>query len=228
MRAETALAALALLGAALTGPAAAQDDAPDAPADPGALRSIPAERVFNHWPEYRALDDAERDLFTLEWRLRVDGGRGALWRRGEHGWIRLGPDGTGRLDPPPADWVADGGELWTDAPAGAARLEMVVRPALAPAERIDAARLRGALVQANEAIRRRAGIMALFAPKFDAVVFEFDAAAPDGWAVFEDGRRVPLEAIETRLIYEPRTRGMRNAERIELGAVPASIALSAE
>lgn len=229
MKAEAILAALALLGAAPAGPAFAWNDPGAAPDDPDALRAVPADQIFDHWVHYNALDAAERDLFTLDYRMNVDGGGdGALWRRSEGGWVRLGPDGEGGVSPPDPDWIEDGGQVFTDAPPGAARIQMIVRPDLAPAREIDAAALRGALVQANEAIRRRAGIMALFTPDFDAAVFEFGETAPDGWAVFEDGRREPLEAVETRLIYTPRARGMRGAARIELGAVPVSIALSAE
>jgi hypothetical protein len=233
MRAARAfLAGLALLAA----PAAAQPAGPDPAETPPAaapeaadLRPVRARDVFPYWRDYAALDPSERDAFALRYRvIGADGEPGGvdLWTSGEEGGLhRLDADAQGYVSPPAPEVLEADGHLWTSAPPGSAEVTMMVVPAIAPSETMDAAALVAALAQASNAVRRRAGVMALFTPDFRTVVMRFDGPAPDGWAVMADGSRRPLVAEQDTLRFTPRHRRHRGAIRIELDARPQSMAL---
>ncbi len=228
MRAARALlAGLALLAA----PAAAQPAVPDPAAMPEAvdLRAVRARDVFPYWRDYAALDPSERDAFALRYRvIGPDGEPGGvdLWTRGEDGGLeRLAEDAEGFVTPPAPEVLEADGHLWTGAPPGSAEVTMMIVPAIAPSEAMDAAALVSALAQASNAVRRRAGVMALFTPDFRTVVMRFDGPAPDGWAVMADGSRRPLVAEQDTLRFTPRHRRHRGAVRIELEARPRTMAL---
>jgi hypothetical protein len=227
--ARAVLAGLAILAAPASAHAAMPETAgahSGAVPEAGDLRPVRARLIFPYWRDYIGLDPAERDAFSLQYRIIGTEGEVDLWTRGDDDSLRrLEEDAEGHVSPPPPEVLEADGHLWTSAPPGSASVVMVVAPVIAPSQAMDAADLVSALAQANNAIRRRAGVMALFTPDFRTVAMRFDGPAPDGWAVMEDGSRHPLVAEQDTLLFTPRHRRHRGAVRIELDAVPETLAL---
>lgn len=207
--------------------AASVENAPD----PAQLRPARVRQLFPYWTDYLSLNPADRDLFAVRYQmtgLREDGGTPGLWRREGETFQRLISEPDGSITPPdPALFEADG-EVYTDAAPGEASITLIARPRIEPARSLPAPALTGAIAQANAAIRRRAGVLSLFTPSFKSVVLVFDGPAPDGYAILPDGRREALIAEQNTLRFHPRRRALRNAERLELGETPVSLALSTQ
>jgi hypothetical protein len=89
-----------------------------------------------------------------------------------------------------------------------------------PAQEIAAAECVQAMDQANAAIRRAAGVMAMLAPKVKAVTF---VGAGSGVAVLADGKTAPLPLIKGAPAYDPAA--IKNARTIKLTKAPTLVSL---
>lgn len=206
-----------LLSAALLTAAPQDGPGPDA-------RSAALDQVFPFWTDYLALDEDERDAFDLHYvldaPLRDDGSAHRFWvETGEGGFAPL--DAERPVTPPPADAFEQGLRLFTDAPRGAAQVEM--RLTLPEPARVEysMAEIEAALAQAGLAMRRSMGLRSLFMPRLDTVRFSFDGAAPPAYFVDEDGRRTEImDVFETEVLVTPSDRASRNAVSIRFEQAP--------
>ncbi|MEO1040259.1 MAG: hypothetical protein AAFX09_12000 [Pseudomonadota bacterium] len=204
--------------------------APEATPDAAALaemRAVSVSRVFPYWEDYLEMDEAERDRFTLLYEVRGPGDA-ALWLETAEGGTRLlAPDENGVVAAPDLAAFDRDAQIRVDAPPGAMSVSMVMAPLLEPTLSYEADALRVAAGQANAAMRRIAGVAALFAPRMDAVLFVFDGPAPDAWAISPDGERRALPVEQNRVWFPVRERAFRGTERVEFGAEPVRLILTA-
>ena len=200
--------------------AAPAPETPD-PADLAEMRTVALDRLFTFWPDYLDLPEDERDGFDMV--HRIDGPDDwRLWLEapdGEISPLAAYPDQT--LTPPSLA-LFEAGEVRVEAPPGSMSVTMELRPAAPLSERYDAAALRAGAGQANRAMRKVAGVAALFAPRMQAVVFTFDGPAPEAWAVTADGEREALPVSGETATLPLRRREFRDAEAVEFGRAPVS------
>ncbi|WP_203293922.1 hypothetical protein [Maricaulis parjimensis] len=188
----------------------------------------PVSMLFPHRTTYLELAEEDRSHFRLDYVVQSSAGVAAdeigLWyeRGGAEVRLDLTPDGL-ISNPPDADTLDADPDIWTDQPGRTMSMSMQFAydgPDWQSPSRQD---LVTGLSQANRAVRRTAGVAALFAPDFKTVIFQFDGPAPDAWAIDEAGERHALTVQEDRALFRPRDRENRRIVRIELGAVPERI-----
>lgn len=189
--------------------------------------AAPLPRLFPRWDEYLALDPETRSHFTLAY---VVGSRSAspdeirMWYEldGETVDLEVGPDGL-IGNPPDAQAMQDAPDVWVNQPEGGMSMTLQFAYAPAPQASLDSHDLAMGLEQANRAVRRAAGVAALFAPNFKSVVFRFDGPVPDAVAVLDDGSTRPLLVQEDQASFRPGDRENRRVVRVEFGQAPSRI-----
>ena len=219
---------LAMVGAALlsVAPAFADDTASEVERVAG-----PLPRFFPHLESYLDIPDAERSHFRMAYVVSSSEGippeEIRMWY--DHGGEtrQFGLDPMGRITrlPDPSALAAEP-DVWINQPAGGGfSLSMQFEYSGPGATEFSRDALAMSVEQANRAIRSAAGVAALFAPRMESIVFVFDGAAPEAWAVDQDGERSPLTVQENRAFFRPADRRSRSVERIEFGREPVRILL---
>ncbi len=188
----------------------------------------PVSMLFPHRETYLALDEEDRSHFRLDYIVQsstgVPGDEIGLW----YEWsddrvdIELGADGL-VANPPAAEILETDPNVWTDQPGRTMSMSMQFAYAGEDWQTPSRQDLVTGLEQANRAVRRAAGVAALFAPDFKTVIFQFDGPAPEAWAVDADGNREALTVQEDRALFRPRDRSNRSVVRIELGRAPERV-----
>ncbi|WP_323761815.1 hypothetical protein [Maricaulis sp.] len=202
----------------------------DALAQPVEREAGPLPRFFPHRTTYLELDPDQRSHFRLAYRISSQTGIAVedirMWFERDGETILFGIDETGLITrlPDRSDLEAEP-TVWINQEGGGMSLNLLFEATLPGGPQYSADDLGLALGQANHAIRRAAGVAALFAPNFKTLVFEFDGPAPTAIAVHEDGTTTPLTVQENRVMLRPRDRSMRNLVRIELGEMPRRVLL---
>jgi len=188
-------------------------------------RLVDAGKVFALLDKFYAMPPADRSLLAVRYTVMRDGKpapdlHAVLVVGGRRIPIPVAPDGTvGRL-PTPAELAAHA-EVAIDAPPAfkfASRLSLDT--SIPPASELSAATCAQAIGEANAAVRRAAGVMAMLAPKIKAVTF---VGAGSGVAVLADGRTVALPLIGAAPAYDPDA--IKSAKTIRLARTPALISL---
>jgi hypothetical protein len=167
-----------------------------AAAVPGAaladIQRVPLSKAFGLLDTYLALPVGERNRFYLAYRAMKDKhpypGAAATVVSVTGARFPVQFDASGLVLRLPSLSDLKSGAMFESADPGL-RLGLEARAAIAPATRIDVGALVLALAQANAAVAKIAGPLALMAPKLTAAYFP-DAGA--GSAQLADGRTVPL------------------------------------
>ncbi len=188
----------------------------------------PVSMLFPHRAAYLELDAEDRSHFRLDYVVRSSNGvppeEIGLWYVLDDTEIHLEMTPGGRVtNPPDAATLELDPDFWTDQPGRTMSMSLQFAydgPDWQNPTRQD---LVTGLSQANQAVRRAAGVASLFAPDFKTVIFVFEDAAPDAWAIDADGERHALTVQENRVLFRPRDRSNRLIERIELGGEPVRV-----
>lgn len=223
---------LAMVGAALlsVAPAVADDTASDVASDVERVAG-PLPRFFPHLESYLDIPDAERSHFRMAYVVSSADGIPPedirMWYEHDGETRQFALDATGRITRLPGLPALDAEpDVWINQPAGGGfSLSMQFEYSGPGATEFSRDALAMSVEQANRAIRSAAGVAALFAPRMESVVFVFDGAAPEAWAVDQNGERSPLTVQENRAFFRPADRRSRSVERIEFGREPVRILL---
>jgi len=229
VRAFTALAATLLLSLQPAAAWAADDTA----AGDAERIAGPLPRFFPRLDSYLELPEDRRSHFRLAYVIGSDGGAPPedirMWYEHDGETRPFGIDETGRIAHLPGiEALAAEPDVWINQPNdGEARFSLTMqfeygRPL---AERYAREDLERGIEQANQAIRQAAGVAALFAPSMKTVVFIFDGAAPEAWAIDDAGERTPLTVQENRAFFRPGDRSNRSVEQLEFGRAPQRVLL---
>jgi hypothetical protein len=188
-------------------------------------RLIEAGKVFPMLDKFYAMPAADRSLLVVSYFVVHDGKpasdlHAALVVGGRRTPVPVGGDGKVQRLPTAAELAAHA-QLAVDAPASVKfSIRLSLDTAIPPARQIPAAACAQAIVQANDAVHRAAGVMAMLAPKVKAVTF---VGAGSGVAVFADGRKTPLPEIKGSPAYDPDR--LKDVRSIELAKIPSLISL---
>lgn len=187
-------ALLTLAAAAIAAPAAAL----------AGDKAIPARKLFPYLDVYLDLAPAERTRFVMAYYLRKAGrpatGVGlTLMSAGRRTPLPVGPDGRIQHLPTLAE-LKDGEVALTKAnPADKLQLSLEIQARVALGETVPAGDLVAAIDQCNAAIRRKAGVIGLVAPKMEQVVFPNGA----GSVVLAGGRTVAMPTLSEGAAFKP-------------------------
>jgi len=210
MRRSLILVALAALSAPV---AAAQE------------RVIDADKVFALLDKFYAIPAVDRSLLAVRYTIVRDG-KPAV---GLHAFLVLGakrtpilvsPEGKVLRLPTAAELAAHAQVAIDAPPAVKFSTRLSIDTDIAPAPEVNAALCAQAIGQANAAVRRAAGVMAMLAPKVKAVTF---VGAGSGVAVLTDGTSQPLPLINGAPAYDPDA--IKAARTIRLARTPSLISL---
>ena len=227
MRVFAALTAALLLAFQ---PAAAWSAADDNAGDAERIAG-PLPRFFPHLDSYLELPEDRRSHFRLAYVIGSDSGippdEIRMWYAHDGETRPFGIDATGRItNLPGAEALEAGPDVWINQPEsdGASfSLSLQFEYGRPLADRYARADLALGMEQANRAIRRAAGVAALFAPNMKTAVFVFDGAAPEAWAVDAEGGRTPLTVQENRAFFRPGDRASRTVDHLEFGRPPQRV-----
>jgi hypothetical protein len=229
MRTLAALATIALLALspATAGARVAADD------DAGNVERIagPLPRFFPHLDNYLELDDDQRSHFRLAYVVGsergVPPGDIRMWYDYEGETRPFDIDGSGRITRLPGLAALEAApDVWINQPASDGlgfTLTLQFEYGQPVATRYQRGDLARGIEQTNRAIRRAAGVASLFAPRMETVVFVFDDATPEAWAVDADGERTPLTVQENHAFFRPGDRANRSVDHLEFGREPRRV-----
>jgi hypothetical protein len=190
----------------------------------------PLSLLFPHWQAYLDLPADDRSHFTLAYVIGSNRGVAVedvrIWYETPDGEteLQLAPDGQ-VLNPPGLETLLAAPTARVNQPGGGMTVSMTFQALLGSGTEIDRIDTLLALEQANQAMRVTGGVAALFAPSFKTLVFVFDGAAPQAWAVRSDGSRTPLLVQEDRAIYRPNDRDLRDVQRLVFASPPLRVML---
>ena len=188
-------------------------------------RLVDADKVFPLLDKYYATPPADRSLLAIRYNVLRDGKpapdfHAFLVVAGKRTPIPVTADGKVERLPTPAEFTAHA-QVAIDAPPTAKfSNRLSLDTAIPPAPEVSATTCAQAIVQANDAMRRAAGVMAMLAPKVKAVTF---VGAGSGVAVLADGKTVPLPLIGGAPAYDPDA--IKGARTIRLARAPSLISL---
>lgn len=173
-----------------------------AAAGPAAAEKLgDAKKAFPFLDAYLKIPPAERNRFTLSYRITLDGTPPAMWLvdGGRRTPVPLTADGrVARL--PTLDQL-ERSKVAVDAPEKAKLAVNLQIEALAPpASEMDAAQLAAALDQAARGSRKAAGLLRFAMPKLTQVHFRGVTA---GEVIYADGRRAALPLDKGHPVFEP-------------------------
>lgn len=188
-------------------------------------RLVDAGKVFPMLEKFLAIPPADRSKLALGYIVVQDGKPPSdlhltLVADGRRTPLPIADGGrVGRL-PTAADFAAHA-QVAIDAPKGAkfgSRLDLSTN--IKPAQDISASDCALAVVQANAAIQRVAGVMAMLAPHLSKVIF---LGAAGGVAIAADGKSQPLPLVKGQPAYDPAT--VKDARVLRFSKAPASLDL---
>ncbi len=188
-------------------------------------RLADAAKLFPMLDKFYATPVADRSALALHYVFVHDGKPAtdvhfALVVNGKRTPMALSSTGQVERVPSAADLAAHA-QVAIDAPPGVkfnVRLDMAT--SISPAREIGAAECQAAIDQANAAIRRAAGVMALMAPRVKAATF---VGAGSGVAVTADGKTLPLPLIKGAPAYDPAA--VPGARTLRLARTPSLVSL---
>lgn len=223
---------LAMVGAAFlsVAPAVADDTASEVASEVERVAG-PLPRFFPHLESYLDIPEAERSHFRMAYVVSSADGIPPedirMWYEHDGETRQFALDATGRITRLPGLTALDAEpDVWINQPAGGGfSLSMQFEYSGPGASEFSRDALAISVEQANRAIRSAAGVAALFAPRMESVVFVFEGAAPEAWAIDRNGERSPLTVQENRAFFRPADRRSRSVERIEFGREPVRILL---
>jgi hypothetical protein len=223
---------LAMVGAAFlsVAPAVADDTASEVASGVERVAG-PLPRFFPHLESYLDIPEAERSHFRMAYVVSSADGIPPedirMWYEHDGETRQFALDATGRITRLPGLTALDAEpDVWINQPAGGGfSLSMQFEYSGPGASEFSRDALAISVEQANRAIRSAAGVAALFAPRMESVVFVFEGAAPEAWAIDRNGERSPLTVQENRAFFRPADRRSRSVERIEFGREPVRILL---
>jgi hypothetical protein len=193
----------------------------EAPGD----RTLDALKVFPFLDKFYAVPAEQRTLIALRYTLTHDGKPATdikltLMVDGRRIPLPIAPNGRVERLPSPAEIAAHAQLLVEAAPGIKFHNRLALDTAIRPAQEIVAADCGLAIKQANDAIGRAAGVMAMLAPKVRATTFE---GSGSGVAVLADGRTTPLPLIDGQPAYDPSK--IKDAKAIRLAKAPTLVSL---
>jgi hypothetical protein len=188
-------------------------------------RLVDAGKVFALLDKFYAIPAADRSLLAISYIWTRDGKPAPdihpdLVVDGRHTPIPLGSDGRTRRLPTAAELAAHAQVAFDVPPNTKLSVRLSLDTAIPPAREVAASTCALAIVQANDAIRRAAGVMAVLAPKVKAVTF---VGSDSGVAVSAEGRTTPLPLIKGAPAYDPET--VKDTKSIRLARTPSLISL---
>ncbi len=187
-------------------------------------RLVDAGKIFALLDKFYAMPPADRSLLAVHYNILHDGKpasdlRAFLVVGDKRTPIPVGEDGRVKSLPTPGDLAAHA-QVAIEAPPGSkfsSRLSLDT--AIPPAVEVNASTCAQAINQANDAVRRAVGVLAMLA-RFKAVTF---VAAGSAVAVLADGKTVPLPLVGGAPAYDPD--GIKGAKTIRLARTPSLIGL---
>jgi hypothetical protein len=190
--------------------------------------AAPLPRLFPHWESYLELAPEARSHFVLAYVIGSNRGippdEIRMWYEHDGERIELDIAESGLIaNPPTAEALEAEPDIWINQSEGGMSMTMQFAYSSPPSTQYAREDLATGLQQANRAVRRAAGVAALFAPNFKTVNFVFDGIAPDAVAVTEDGERRPLTVQEDRAVFRPGDRQNRDVVRLEFGREPVRV-----
>jgi hypothetical protein len=195
----------AMVGVLLAGGAAAQTR----------TVSLEPKKFFQYLDIYYRIPAQDRSRFTLAYYVKPTS---AKFRIGGQP-LPVGPDGRVRL--PSEAMLKSKQPLVIEAPAGTKiSADGGLEPTLRPDTEVNARELAAAVAQANQGIKRAAGLIRFVVPTLDAVVFP---GAGSGEVVLADGRRARLPVVEGAPAFQPLA--WPTAQRVVLARTPARMQL---
>ncbi len=188
----------------------------------------PMSRLLPHLDRYLEIPVEERSHFRIDYVVGSREGAApdeiGLWYFLDGQRTDLTLDERFRItNLPGLETYATNPPIWVNQPPGSMSMNLVFAYGGPTGQTFSQDDLRLGLGQANQAMRRAAGVASLFAPRLDVLVFVFDGPAPEAVAVHDDGRRTALTVQENRATYRPQDRGHRNVVRLEFGEAPVRV-----
>jgi hypothetical protein len=187
-------------------------------------KTVEAAKIFPYLDKFLGVPAQERTRFKLSYGLRRDGKMAPdikatlIEAGGARTPLPIGPDGFFERTPTLAQ-LAGKAAVSFDVPAGV-KLGMMMRfdPLLKPAGEYAANDLTATVDEANRAIAKAAGPMAMLAPKMAGIRF---LGASTGRVVFADGREQPLPVEKTNPVFRPDD--AQGAVRVRLDRPPTKV-----
>jgi hypothetical protein len=188
-------------------------------------RLVDANRIFARLDKFYAMPPADRSLLAIHYSITRGGKPAAnlhayLVVGGKRTPIPVAADGEVERLPTPAELAAHAQVAIDVPPAVKLSNRLSLDTAIPPALEVNASTCAQAIAQANDAVRRAAGVMAMLAPTIKAVTF---VGAGSGVAVLADGKAVPLPVIGAAPAYDPDA--IKGAKTIRLAKAPTLISL---
>jgi hypothetical protein len=188
-------------------------------------RMVDATKVFPMLDKFLAIAPADRSQLALGYLVTKDGKpasdvRLTLVSGGRRTPLPVAADGRVERLPSGADFAAHA-QVDVEAPPGAklgARLDLGT--AIKPAPEISAADCALAITQANAAMHRAAGVLAMLAPRISKTVF---IGAVGGMAVGPDGKAQLLPLVKGQPVYD--ADAVKDAKVLRFTKAPTSIDL---
>jgi len=197
----------------------------DAGAATAQERLVDADKIFALLDKFYAMPPADRSLLAVRYNIMRDGKpapdlHAFLVVGGKRTPIPVAADGKVERLPTSAELAAHA-QVAIDAPPTVKfSNRLSLDTAIPPAPEVNAATCAQAIAQANDAVRRAAGVMAMLAPKVKAATF---VGAGSGVAVLADGKTLPLPLIGGAPAYDPDA--IKGARTIRLARTPSLISL---
>ncbi|MDB5456341.1 MAG: hypothetical protein JWP92_1926 [Caulobacter sp.] len=188
------------------------------------VKTVEAAKIFPYLDKFLTLPPQERTRFKLSYGLQRDGKMAPdvkatlVEAGGARTPLPIGPDGFFERTPTQAQLAARAAVSF-DVPASV-KLGMMMRfdPVLKPASEYAANDLVATVDEANRAIGKAAGPMAMLAPKMAGLRFP---GAGAGRVVFADGREQPLPVERTSPVFRPDE--AKGAVRVRLDRAPTKV-----
>ena len=185
----------------------------------------PAAKLSQMFPmagDFLALPDSERSHIEISYKITAKSQQEfRMWVESEAGrqMIERGPDGTVELAEV-EQFLPANPMVMTDLPDdGGGSVSMTVSPRLDLEEQVTVSDVCTAMEQANDAIGKKAGLMAMMAPKMKGVRFELPANSSAS-LMTEDGTSRPLASEETSVTFKPKKKDCRNGGQISFSNAP--------
>jgi hypothetical protein len=209
-----ALCICTVLGAPAFGQASKAKDRPE--------RTVDVKKVFPYYDLYLNLPAQDRDGFTMVYNFNARGGaaRPQMYYLQGNARLPLEVSPTGQVLTMPSLDMHRNGKILIPAgqPGGSINMNL---NAIVPLSRSISASDAANPINDYAAATRRAGPLALMAPRLTSVRF---VGGSGGEAVLRDGRRVPLpSATEGGVLFTPSSAALRGATSLSFATAPTRV-----